>query len=198
MQARNPVPILFLSYASPVLAQTVVPPNQQATLSAHNAERQSLGIPPLQWSSDLQSLAQDWVNMVAQRDPFPPFPPDHRPNRNNILSTLPGYIGENIYVSDFPSSKDGPSGVRTFIGEKVWYNYNLDTGYSCSFPQAQGAARLSRVIVAATTHKWCGGPRTGRLWGSEFGRWKFLSCLQLLARRQFPRHQALLDSMFPG
>jgi pathogenesis-related protein 1 len=170
MQARNLLPILLLSYASPVLAQTVAQLNQGVILSGHNTERQSLGLSPLQWSSDLQSLAQNWANNAAQRDPYPPYLPGHRQNRNNVVSNLPGYIGESIYVSDCTpkpcnAADDGASAVSYWVDEKTWYNPNLDTGYSfdtppgagCSAPQpGNSCGHYTQVVWRATQRVGCG------------------------------------------
>ena len=166
MQARYLIPILLLSYASPVLAQTVVLLDQQAMLSAHNTERESLGIVSLRWSTRLQSLAQDWALDSARKDPFPPFAPGHRPNRNNIVPGLPGYVGENIYVSDPETS--GPSAVQYWVSEKVWYNHAKDTGYSfdtppgpgCSAPQPDNSCgHFTQVVWRATELVGCGAAK---------------------------------------
>jgi pathogenesis-related protein 1 len=169
MQARNLVPILLLSYASPVLAQTVVPLNPTEMVSAHNVERQSLGLPSLVWSTRLQSLAQEWANLEAARDPYPPFAPDHRPNRNDILSNqgLPGYVGENNYVQD--PGGEGPSAVRYWISEKVWYNHAADRGYSfdtppgagCSAPQpGNSCGHFTQVVWRVTQKVGCGAAKS--------------------------------------
>jgi hypothetical protein len=149
---RNLIPVLLLSYASPVLAQAqlqfeTVQLNQGAILGAHNAERKSVGVPPLTWSSDLQNLAQNWADSAAQRDPYPPYPPGHRQNLNGILAPdLPGYVGENIYLSDcLPKPCDastgangGASAVQSWAAEKVWYNNANDIGFASDFPPGAG------------------------------------------------------------
>ena len=41
--------------------------NRRELLEAHNKYRRSVGVPPLEWSDDLEQSAQKWANQVANR-----------------------------------------------------------------------------------------------------------------------------------
>jgi len=68
------VALAFVLGATTVVAQSVVPSNTgsnvpqaqaQQALDLHNAKRQAVGVPPLQWSADLAAVAQQWANHLA-------------------------------------------------------------------------------------------------------------------------------------
>ncbi|CAN5811001.1 CAP domain-containing protein [soil metagenome] len=74
-------------------AQTISPDSIQLILSAHNAWRAELGIPPLTWSADLANYAQQWVNeIISNRN----CQVQHRPQVEN--EPWEQKFGENIYA----------------------------------------------------------------------------------------------------
>ncbi len=47
------------------VTETNVAIDKDNILSSHNAIRQRLGVPPLRWSTNLESLASDWANYLS-------------------------------------------------------------------------------------------------------------------------------------
>ncbi len=56
----------------------------QQSLDFHNAKRQTVGSPPLQWSTDLAAVAQNWANHLAA-------------GGCNLQHTQGGPYGENLF-----------------------------------------------------------------------------------------------------
>lgn len=48
-----------------VTGSRILQPQAQQALDFHNAKRQEVGVPPLQWSLALSGVAQDWANQLA-------------------------------------------------------------------------------------------------------------------------------------
>lgn len=101
-------------------AQTIPLDSIQLILNAHNAWRTELGIPPLTWSADLASYAQQWVNeIVSNRD----CQLQHRPQVENDPWQLK--FGENIFAGGgtnwIPTVLDA---VASWGEEKTGFNFD--------------------------------------------------------------------------
>jgi pathogenesis-related protein 1 len=78
-------------------------------VSAHNAVRARLELPPLAWSVRLEAIAQAWANTLLARKQF-----FHRPH---------GSYGENLF--EISGAGASPAGVvREWASESRNYNYS--------------------------------------------------------------------------
>jgi pathogenesis-related protein 1 len=89
-------------------------------LAAHNAVRQSVGVPPLIWSDRLASLAQEWAQTLL--------------TRNELVYRPDLKVGENLFDIRGPAAPTSPSKVvEAWTAESRGYIYrtnkcSLDTG----------------------------------------------------------------------
>jgi pathogenesis-related protein 1 len=81
---------------------------QTELLAAHNKVRAQHGLPNLTWSSEMESLAQDWADQMTRTGKF-----DHRPNNR---------YGENLF---WGRGRDysGTYAIESWASEASGYNY---------------------------------------------------------------------------
>ncbi len=81
---------------------------QTELLAAHNKVRSARGLPALTWSTEMESLAQDWANQMTRTGKF-----DHRPNNR---------YGENLF---WGRGRDysGTDAIESWASEESGYNY---------------------------------------------------------------------------
>jgi pathogenesis-related protein 1 len=146
--------LLAVMSAAPVSAQV----SSSAAVDAHNDERSSYpGVGPLQWSSQLAQYAQSWAEYIAARDKA-----EHRQyTTDNPLA--PGQrVGENIFWGD-GRPYQVPDAVRSWVSEKIWYNYEQDDGSGgqnrppgCTAPMDNYCGHFTQVIWKNTQYVGCG------------------------------------------
>jgi len=111
----------------------------QEMLNAHNRWRSQVGVPPLRWSPQLASYAQDWANQLAARGAF-----EHRRNSP---------YGENLFWGQ--GRRWSPTEVVDDWGSEV-QDYNYATN-SC-----RGiCGHYTQVVWRDTTEVGCGVARSG-------------------------------------
>jgi uncharacterized protein YkwD len=81
---------------------------QTELLAAHNKVRSQRGLPALTWSTEMESLAQDWANQMTRTGKF-----EHRPNNR---------YGENLF---WGRGRDysGSDAIESWASEAANYNY---------------------------------------------------------------------------
>jgi pathogenesis-related protein 1 len=121
---------------------------RQQMLDAHNTERQKYpGVGALQWSTELESWAQDWAQTVASRGGTPSHRQDQRGN-----PFRPGEgLGENISWWGPSRAATGVDAPVSWIAEKQWYNYEQD---SCAPGQVCG--HFTQVVWKTHQYVGCG------------------------------------------
>ena len=121
---------------------------RQQILDAHNAERQNYpGVGALQWSTELESWAQDWAQTVASRGGTPSHRQDQRGN-----PFRPGEgLGENIFWWGPSRTATGVDAPVSWIAEKQWYNYEQD---SCTPGKMCG--HFTQVVWKTHQYVGCG------------------------------------------
>jgi pathogenesis-related protein 1 len=101
----------------------------QAMLSAHNAQRAKVGVPPVVWSAQLADVAQDWADHLTATGAF-----SHRPNNR---------YGENLYAR---------SGGSASPDQVVGYWAAEARGYGIRANTCSGVCGHYTQIVWSTTH----------------------------------------------
>lgn len=110
-------------------------------LTAHNTWRKRYGVPPLTWSPQLASYAQEWANKLARENRF-----SHRPNNR---------YGENL--ASATGQQMSPDQVVNMWGNEVAdYNYASNT---CKPGKMCG--HYTQVVWKTTTQLGCGMARNG-------------------------------------
>lgn len=108
-------------------------------IDAHNRWRQQVGVPPLNWSSELANYAQDWANQLATSGNI-----NHRPNSR---------FGENIFwISGRQAS---PTEVVNTWGSEV-----RDYDYSSNGCR-NVCGHYTQVVWKNTQQVGCGAARSG-------------------------------------
>jgi len=85
---------------------------QQRILTAQNQVRAQVHEPPLQWSSKLAAVAQDWANRLIKNGTF--------------LHRTGSPYGENLYM-DQPGPATPEDVVRAWAAEAANYRYDSNT-----------------------------------------------------------------------
>lgn len=115
---------IVLASCSPLLQGNIsrVDNFEQRTLAAHNRERASLGIAPLEWDENLASNAADWADYLTHvghltHSPENPYDPD--PQGENLWAGTAGYYNAEsmvgLWIAEKRNFKPGifPANSRT-------------------------------------------------------------------------------------
>ncbi|MEM9908789.1 MAG: CAP domain-containing protein [Cyanobacteria bacterium P01_D01_bin.44] len=119
-------------------------------LEAHNQERRSLNLPELSWSAELAVSAEDWAEILLQRDRLEHSPADLRNN---------GTVGENL--TSLQSSAPGGAystperAIGRWLDERNFYDYAANACIA-----GQQCYHYTQIIWAETTAVGCGVART--------------------------------------
>jgi uncharacterized protein YkwD len=152
-QQRSFVRLILLACASPLLIGSLGPRTNfdDRLLAAHNRERLSVAVPPLQWDARLAAGAGEWADHLSRSGKF-----EHSPD-------LPGQEpeGENIWGGT-PQRYLPESMVGLWIAEKRFYKPGTFPANSRS-GRLQDVTHYTQVIWRRTTHVGCGA----RISGSE-------------------------------
>ena len=112
---------------------------QQELLLAHNQVRARVGVPPLAWSAELASYAQEWAERLIERREF-----GHRP-------VTP--LGENLFAIS-----GGVSSPRKVVG--VWAAEGKDYNYRTN--RCRGVCgHYTQIVWRETRQVGCGVARGG-------------------------------------
>lgn len=96
------------------LSAPIFAPLANEVVTAHNAIRSKVGVPPLAWSDELASVAQQWANKLLARNAFQHSADDR--------------YGENLYRISGSGAASSPSDVVNAWGaEYVYYRYANNT-----------------------------------------------------------------------
>ena len=116
--------------------------SQQEILSAHNAYRTAVGLPPLTWSDDLAGAAQTWVNNLNANLQF-----GHDPNNQGQ--------GENIWM--------GTSGAYSLTQMVDSWGSEQQNFQNGTFPNVSttgnwsDVGHYSQIVWRATANVGCAG-----------------------------------------
>lgn len=100
--------------------------DQQKLLDSHNSIRERLGIPPLRWSTRLESFAADWANFLTTEA-------DCQPRRRGSVG-LPQNkrVGENLQLLEPVRFGDGRTEAAAIDERKVvleWVREGIEFNY---------------------------------------------------------------------
>lgn len=131
------LPVLSLSFTLLLLSPAIAKPpvNKALALQAHNNIRASVKQPPLQWSSDLEHISQQWVNQLAQNCKI-------YHHKGNIP------FGENIFISTAPATV--VEAINLWGSEKNIYNYQQNR---CQAGKQCG--HYTQIVWKGTTELGC-------------------------------------------
>lgn len=121
---------------------------QQEMLNAHNQWRAKVGVPPLQWSNELASYAQEWANKLAAQGAF-----EHRRD---------GQYGENLFMGS--GRQFSPTEVVDDWGSEVTdYDYASNNCRSV-------CGHYTQIVWKDTTEVGCGVAHSGNreVWCDSF------------------------------
>jgi uncharacterized protein YkwD len=105
----------------------------QEMVSAHNQWRSRVGVPPLKWSNQLSTYAQEWANHLSQTRQF-----EHRTNSP---------YGENLYWSK-GQARSPQAVVNSWASEIKNYRYETN--------QCQGVCgHYTQIVWRNTTEFGC-------------------------------------------
>jgi len=109
-----------------VAAATNLDVDPQILLDSHNSIRQRLGIPPLRWSTRLESFAADWANFLTTQANCEP--------RRRGSAGLPQNkrVGENLQLLEPVRFGDGRTEAATIDEKKVvleWVREGIEFNY---------------------------------------------------------------------
>jgi len=133
---------LSIFFANNAIGASVDATTKQSLLNAHNQARNALDLPPLSWSPQLASLAEDWVNHLAKKG----FALEHRADTD---------FGENIYVST--SLATPAQAVGVWLDEKADYDYSTN---SCKIDRVCG--HYTQIVWKNTTEVGCATASNGK------------------------------------
>lgn len=132
--------LLALLFAAPAAAQprpAEEPARFAGMLAAHNQARQTVGVPPLQWSAELAATAQRWADTL-------------RGSRCTMRHSRGTGLGENLAWASGQSLT--PAQVAAmWVGERRHYDAARNT---CAPGQVCG--HYTQVVWRGTTHVGCG------------------------------------------
>lgn len=168
--------LLMLPRTVPPPFPDVEPANMQGMLLTHNQVRAAHGLPPLRWSGQMASYAQQWADYLAN---YHGCQMEHRSHLHADLLNA----GENIYWASPLSWSDGredevqqitPTKVaQDWASEKPDYNYAANT---C--PPDKKCGHYTQMVWRTTTEVGCGMticPDKGQIWVCSYnpaGNWE--------------------------
>ncbi|MBN9660380.1 MAG: SCP-like extracellular [Acidobacteria bacterium] len=137
-----PTSFLLLSLMSLPIRSAPTESIARPILAAHNAIRARVGVPPLEWSTQLESLAREWSRSLASNGQF-----RHRPS---------GKYGENLF--EIQGDRATPQFVvGNWASEAKDYNLSSNTcrrGAQCG--------HYTQVVWRNTTQVGCAVARRGQ------------------------------------
>lgn len=94
----------------------------QRVLTAHNAERAALGLPPLRWNANLAVDAQRWANHLAATNRFEHAPDEKgEPQGENLWAGTRGYFSPeamvNAWIREKRYFRPGPFPYNSTTGD---------------------------------------------------------------------------------
>jgi uncharacterized protein YkwD len=123
-------------------------------LASHNAVRDRVGTPPLQWSGQLAAVAQQWADRLIQNGQF-------------VHSHNPKY-GENLYEIEGATATPAEV-VKAWAEEVRDYDYGSNTCHGA-------CGHYTQIVWSDTREVGCAVARAGRreVWACEYdppGNW---------------------------
>ena len=105
-------------------------------LSIHNQARAKVGVSPLLWSGNLERIAKDYAEVLAQKCKL-----QHSKNR----------LGENLYRTTAIESFSPAEGVLAWLNEKEHYDYRTN-----SSKNGETVGHYTQIIWKDTKELGCG------------------------------------------
>jgi uncharacterized protein YkwD len=133
-----PAVLLILCALTSARAEPAFPSRQM--LSAHNAVRSRVGLPPLLWSDNLARFARDWANTLLARNQF-----SHRPNSP---------YGENLF-----EIRGDVASPQEVVGD--WASEARDYDYRANRCHGQ-CGHYTQIVWRNTKSVGCAVARGGR------------------------------------
>ena len=132
------LPLMLINCSINIIAQA----QRDEFLSAHNAERQNLGVPLLLWDNTLETFAAEYA---ANQDRV-------GAGCSGNLRHSNGPYGENLYwyLSSSGALATPSQVVASWISEKQYYNYTTNT---CAWGNVCG--HYTQVVWAETRRVGC-------------------------------------------
>ncbi|NEP12944.1 MAG: hypothetical protein F6K14_22615 [Symploca sp. SIO2C1] len=119
-----------------LIADSPLTPEQQEILNVHNKLREEVGVPPLRWSNQLASYAQDWANELSRRGESQLV---HSPGNNRSGA------GENI-----------AAGSSVTLMLNLWANEKDDYDYATNNCRGDKCGHYTQMVWSNTTEIGCG------------------------------------------
>ncbi|MFL6765434.1 MAG: CAP domain-containing protein [Sphingomicrobium sp.] len=113
-------------------------------LSAHNGERAAMGVPPLEWNSQLAADARAWANQLAETGRF-----EHSPDEHGQ-----GQQGENLWAGT-PRAFSPEAMVHLWVTEKSDYRPGVFPNNSRS-GDVEHVGHYTQLIWRASRQVGCG------------------------------------------
>jgi len=131
------IPALFLSFTFLFSSSSMAEPsvNKAQALQAHNSVRAKDKQRPLQWSSDLENISQQWVNQLARSC-----------KAYHHQGNVP--FGENLFIST--ASTTIGHAINAWANEKNFYNYQHN---KCQAGKQCG--HYTQIVWKGTTDVGC-------------------------------------------
>ena len=152
-----PAPRIYVKLVLAAACMTLLPGAQGRTndledrlLAAHNRERQTMGVAPLQWDVRLAHGAQEWADHLSENGKF-----EHSPNRKGQPLE-----GENIWGGT-PDRFNPESMIDLWVEEKRYFQrgrfpFNSTTG------NVADVSHYTQVIWKRTGKVGCGLSKRGK------------------------------------
>ncbi|KAK1959628.1 SCP-like extracellular protein [Colletotrichum sublineola] len=128
---EDPAPALTTTASSGSPGSSGLTADQKAAFDAHNAARNDVGVPPLEWDDSLAADAMEWAN--------------HLLSVGSLTHSQTDGQGENLYMQ---SNKDSPyvNAANAWISEKAGYH-----GEAISSTNYQGFGHYTQIVWKSTT-----------------------------------------------
>ena len=151
------IKLLMLTAVTPTLLGSIGPRSNfdVRILAAHNRERASMSVPPLQWDNRLASDASGWARQLSRTGRFEhsPDPAGHELQGENIWGGTPGHYGAEdmvaLWVAEKKNYKAGvfPTNSRSGRVEDVSHYTQLVWKRTLRVGCAVSAAGAEEILV---------------------------------------------------
>lgn len=159
---------------SPTTSANTEPVNMQSIVATHNQVRSSHGLPPLHWSGQMATYAQQWANHLAANNGCKM---QHRTQAHADKLEA----GENIYWASPVRWTDGRLEIQRITPSKVtldWASEKPDYNYATNTCRSGAqCGHYTQIVWRSTTEVGCGMalcPDKAQIWVCNYnpaGNW---------------------------